>query len=142
VRIELRSSSFFGFSSVSSVPFGSAANASSVGAKTVNGPSPASVSPRPAASTAASRVEKSSFPATTSVIVSVHRVRRRRVVAAARRRDDGEGCDDGECRDQLPAAHRVTPSSYRSIRLAVIRGLLSGGLRNPCAGGPLRAHPA
>ena len=37
----------------------------------MNGPSPARVLPRPAASTAASRVEKSSLPATTSVIVSV-----------------------------------------------------------------------
>jgi hypothetical protein len=38
---------FSGLSSVSSVPAGSFANASSVGAKTVNGPGPLSVPTRP-----------------------------------------------------------------------------------------------
>src|SRR5579864_2541787 len=47
---------FSGFSSVSTVPAGSLANASLVGAKTVNGPAPLSVSTRPAAFTAATRV--------------------------------------------------------------------------------------
>jgi hypothetical protein len=42
--------------SVSTVPAGSLAKASSVGAKTVNGPAPSSVSTRPAAFTAATRV--------------------------------------------------------------------------------------
>jgi len=45
-----------GLSSVATVPAGSAANASSVGAKTVNGPLPFSVSTSPAASIAATSV--------------------------------------------------------------------------------------
>ena len=44
---------FSGLSSVSSVPAGSLANASSVGAKTVNGPLPFSVSTRSAAACSA-----------------------------------------------------------------------------------------
>ena len=47
---------FSGLSSVSTVPLGSAAKASLVGAKTVNGPGPSSVSTRPAALTAATSV--------------------------------------------------------------------------------------
>src|SRR3989344_3942674 len=47
---------FSGFTSVSTVPAGSLANAASVGAKTVNGPGDASVSTRPAALTAATSV--------------------------------------------------------------------------------------
>jgi hypothetical protein len=43
------------------MPAGNAANASSVGAKTVNGPGPLKVSPNPAAVTAATNVPK--FPA-------------------------------------------------------------------------------
>ena len=43
-------------SSASTVPSGRLANASSVGAKTVNGPSPCNVSTRPAASSAATNV--------------------------------------------------------------------------------------
>src|SRR5579885_1046598 len=50
---------FSGLSSVSSVPDGSAANASFVGANTVYGPGPDSVSTSPAALTAATNVEKS-----------------------------------------------------------------------------------
>src|ERR687894_649125 len=50
---------------VSTVPSGRAANASSVGAKTVKGPSPRSVSSSPAAWTAVTRVSKS--PAATAV---------------------------------------------------------------------------
>src|ERR1700733_9137439 len=47
---------FSGFSSVSTVPMGSFANASLVGANTVNGPGPFSVSTNPAAFTAATSV--------------------------------------------------------------------------------------
>src|SRR5580698_5514166 len=47
---------FSGFSNVSTVPAGSLAKASLVGAKTVNGPAPFRVSTRPAAFTAATRV--------------------------------------------------------------------------------------
>ncbi len=47
---------FSGLTSVSTVPAGSAANASLVGAKTVNGPGLLSVSTRPAALTAATSV--------------------------------------------------------------------------------------
>ena len=46
-----------------------AAKASSVGAKTVNGPSPESVSTRPASVTAATRVVKLPAPTATSTIV-------------------------------------------------------------------------
>ncbi len=53
---------FSGLSRVSSVPAGSLAKASSVGANTVNGPGPFSVSTSPAAFTAATRVLN--FPAT------------------------------------------------------------------------------
>ena len=47
---------FSGLSSVSTVPAGSASNAALVGANTVNGPGPFSVSTRPAALTAATSV--------------------------------------------------------------------------------------
>ena len=47
---------FSGFTRVSTVPAGSLAKASSVGAKTVKGPGPSRVSTRPAALTAATRV--------------------------------------------------------------------------------------
>ena len=50
--------------SASTVPAGSLANAASVGANTVNGPLPESVSTRPAAFTAATRVLK--LPASTA----------------------------------------------------------------------------
>jgi hypothetical protein len=56
-------------SSESTFPSGSFANASLVGANTVNGPSPESVSTSPAAFTAATSVEKSGLPAATSTIV-------------------------------------------------------------------------
>jgi len=56
---------FSGFSSESSVPAGSFANAASVGANTVNGPGPLRVSTRPAACSAVARVLKS--PAATAV---------------------------------------------------------------------------
>ena len=64
VRIWVRSP-LGSLSSVSTVPAGSLAKASSVGAKTVNGPSPLRVSTRPAASRAAASVVKS--PAATAV---------------------------------------------------------------------------
>src|SRR6267154_3868327 len=47
---------FSGLSNISTVPAGKCANASLVGAKTVNGPLPLSVSTSPAALTAATRV--------------------------------------------------------------------------------------
>jgi hypothetical protein len=50
---------FSGFSSVSTVPAGSAEKAELVGAKTVNGPAPFSVSTSPAAFTAATSVLRS-----------------------------------------------------------------------------------
>ena len=54
---DLRQLSLFsGFSSVSTVPAGSFSKAALVGAKTVNGPAPWSVSTRPAALTAATSV--------------------------------------------------------------------------------------
>jgi hypothetical protein len=56
---------FSGFSSVSTVPAGSFANASSVGAKTVNGPFPFSVSTSPAACSAFASVLND--PAATAV---------------------------------------------------------------------------
>ena len=56
---------FSGLSRLSSVPAGSLANASSVGANTVNGPLPFSVSTRPAACSAAARVLND--PAATAV---------------------------------------------------------------------------
>src|SRR6201996_2452769 len=56
VRIFTSMSLFSGFSSVSTVPAGSFANASFVGANTVNGPAPSSVSTKPAAFTAATSV--------------------------------------------------------------------------------------
>src|SRR6056297_1360266 len=60
LRISTSLSLFSGFSKLATVPSGSAANASSVGAKTVNGPSPFRASTSPAAFTAATRVLKSS----------------------------------------------------------------------------------
>ena len=59
---------FSGFSRSSTVPGGSLANASFVGAKTVKGPSPESVSANPAAWTAVTSVEKSSLAAAMSTI--------------------------------------------------------------------------
>src|SRR5579864_2721144 len=56
---------FSGFRSDSSVPGGSLAKASSVGANTVNGPGPFNVSTNPAAFTAATNVVK--LPAETAV---------------------------------------------------------------------------
>src|SRR5688500_18744397 len=56
---------FSGFSSVSSVPAGSLANAASVGANTVNGPGPLSVATRSAASSAVASVLNE--PASTAV---------------------------------------------------------------------------
>ena len=55
-RIVASCALFSGFSRVSTVPAGSFSNAALVGAKTVNGPAPSSVSTRPAACTAATRV--------------------------------------------------------------------------------------
>src|SRR6478735_6903442 len=64
VRIEVRSP-WGSLSRVSTVPAGSLAKSSSVGANTVNGPSPLRVSTRPAAWRAAARVVK--LPAATAV---------------------------------------------------------------------------
>ena len=65
---------FSGFTSVSTVPAGSLAKASLVGAKTVKGPGELSVSTRPAALTAATRVvwigELTAF--STMVLVGIH----------------------------------------------------------------------
>src|SRR4028118_1335080 len=58
-----------GCTSDSTVPAGSLAKAALVGAKTVKGPLPLSVSARPAAWTAATRVEKSGLPTATSTTV-------------------------------------------------------------------------
>ncbi len=65
----VRASLFSGSRRASTSPSGSASKASSVGANTVNGPSPESVSTRSAAVTAATRVSKSGLPAATSTIV-------------------------------------------------------------------------
>ena len=59
---------FSGLRSVSTVPAGRAAKASSVGAKTVNGPSPFKTSTRPAAYTAATNVPKLPAPIAVSTI--------------------------------------------------------------------------
>src|SRR5690606_18389520 len=59
---------FSGFRSDSTVPAGRAAKAAFVGAKTVKGPSPLSVSTNPAALTAATSVEKSGLPAAMSTM--------------------------------------------------------------------------
>ena len=66
----MSTSLFSGSSKVSTRPAGSAANASFVGANTVNGPSPCSVSTRPAACTAATSVEKSGLPLATVTMSS------------------------------------------------------------------------
>jgi len=60
---------FAGLSSESTVPAGNFANAAFVGAKTVNGPGPDSVSVSPAAFTAATRVENCGFDAATPTTV-------------------------------------------------------------------------
>src|SRR3954451_9423807 len=60
---------FSGSSSESSVAFGILAKAAFVGANTVNGPGPESVSVRPAAFTAVTSVEKSGFDAAMSTTV-------------------------------------------------------------------------
>ncbi len=65
VRILVSLSLFSGLTRSSTVPAGSLAKASSLGAKTVNGPGPFSVSTRPAAVTAATRVLNE--PAATAV---------------------------------------------------------------------------
>src|SRR3954447_10081344 len=65
VRICVTLALFSGFSRLSSVPAGRAAKAASVGAKTVNGPGPLSVSTRPAAWTALTNVPN--WPAATAV---------------------------------------------------------------------------
>src|SRR5690349_16819387 len=62
---------FSGFSNESTVPAGSFANASFVGANTVNGPAPDSVSASPAALTADTSVENCGFDAATATIVSI-----------------------------------------------------------------------
>lgn len=56
---------FSGFNKSSTVPLGSLAKASSVGANTVKGPGPFNVSTKPAAPRAAAKVEKD--PAATAV---------------------------------------------------------------------------
>ena len=59
---------FSGNNKVAIVPSGNAANASSVGANTVNGPSPFKVSTRPAACTAATNVVKDPAPTAVSTM--------------------------------------------------------------------------
>ena len=59
---------FSGFSSSSSVPAGSLANASSVGANTVNGPAPLSVSTSPAACSAFASVVNEPAPTAVSTM--------------------------------------------------------------------------
>ncbi len=58
-------------SNASTVPAGSFAKASSVGAKTVNGPTPLSVSTNPAALTAATRVLKEPALAAVSTMSAI-----------------------------------------------------------------------
>ena len=62
---------FSAFNSDSTVPAGNFSNAALVGAKTVNGPSPLSVSASPAAFTAVTNVLKSGFPAAISTMFCV-----------------------------------------------------------------------
>ena len=64
------------------MPFGKAAKALLVGAKTVNGPLPERVSASPAACTAFTRVEKEELPAAISTIVLVGAGRFAMVVTA------------------------------------------------------------
>src|SRR5215213_5899979 len=68
VRIFVSCALFSGLSRFSTVPAGSFLKASSVGAKTVNGPGPLRVSTRPAAFTAATRVVKLPFDAAVSTM--------------------------------------------------------------------------
>ena len=56
-------------SSASSVPSGSASKAAFVGANTVNGPTPRSVSSKPVAMRASTKIEKSGLPAAMSTMV-------------------------------------------------------------------------
>lgn len=65
----MSSALFSGLRSISTVPFGSLAKAASVGAKTVNGPSPCSTSTKSAAFRAAVSVLKEPFAVATSTIV-------------------------------------------------------------------------
>ena len=65
LRIATSFALFSGFKRLSTVPAGSLAKAASVGAKTVNGPGPFSVSTSPAAWSAAARVWNE--PAATAV---------------------------------------------------------------------------
>ena len=62
---------FSGFNNVGIVPAGSLANASSTGAKTVKSPSPLSVPAKPAAFTAAKRVDRAGdAPAVTAMFAN------------------------------------------------------------------------
>ena len=60
---------FSGFNKVGMVPSGSLANASLVGAKTVKSPSPLRVPAKPAAFTAAKRVDRAGVAAAVPAIV-------------------------------------------------------------------------
>jgi hypothetical protein len=67
-RMATSLSLFWGLGRLSTVPSGSLPNAPSVGAVAVNGPSPLSVSTRPAPFTAATRVLTFSAPAAVSTM--------------------------------------------------------------------------
>merc|ERR1719210_1791086 len=67
-RIEANWSLFSGFNKVGIVPSGSLANASLVGAKTVKSPFPLSVGAKPAALTAAKRVDRAGVAAAVSAM--------------------------------------------------------------------------
>src|SRR5689334_17765891 len=69
VRMPASLSLLSGFSNEATVPAGSFANASFVGANTVNGPAPDNVSASPAAFTAATSVENCGFDAATPTTV-------------------------------------------------------------------------
>ncbi len=104
---------FSGFTSVSTVPAGSFLNAASVGAKTVKGPGPDSVSTRPAAFTAATSVVR---------LLASRRFRRSSWSGTSRRRrpsgswrptspDRREQGDGGDRAAELEAGHLRHPLS-------------------------------
>src|SRR4051812_42447207 len=101
---------FSGFRRSFSVPAGSLANASFVGAKTVKGPVPESVLARPAAFTAETNVEKSWLPEATSTTVFWACVAAGVVVAdAAGVGDEPEDESLALLLDEQPASARAKP---------------------------------
>ena len=79
---------FSGLRSDSTVPLGSLANASSVGAKTVKGPFPLRVSTRPAALTAATSVLKLPAPTAVSTMSFLGAAERTETVIKSTRADE------------------------------------------------------